>query len=408
MNTIFIHQNFPAQFKYLVKSYASDPNNQVVAICRDYAPGLRDEAYKTVLAKVYKPSRKPAKDIHHYVYNIESSVLNGQAVASILYDLRKSGFIPDLCIAHIGWGEALYFKDIFPDTPLIAYCEFYYHASGVDADFDPEFPISIDDRLRIRTKNAVTLLSLDSCDIGVSPTHWQHQLFPKEYQQKISIAHEGIDTFTITPDPLRTFTLTNGQTLKKEEEIITFTARSLEPYRGFHIFMRAVEEICRRRPDCHILITGGDDASYGIKLPKGQSYRQKILREVEIDSERVHFLGEVSYPTHIELLQVSTVHVYLTVPFVLSWSMLEAMSAECLVIGSDTPPVREVLINRKNGLLVDFFSHGQISDLVDEVFDHPDRMQEIREQARKDVVERYSIQQALDQYGNLYRRVARD
>ncbi len=401
MNIIFIHQNLLAQYEHLIDRLSQDSSNNLVGICRDYAPAVKTNNHPKIRLLVYKPIREPTKNIHRYVYNIESSVLNGQAVAKVLHELKREGFSPDLCFAHIGWGEALYFKDIFPGVPLIAYCEFYYHAKGVDADFDPEFPITTDDELRIRTRNAVTLLSLVCSDRGVSPIEWQKQLFPIEFQNKISVIHDGIDTSLITPDILATFTLPDGTQLDCKDEIVTFTVRNLEPYRGFHIFMRAVEEVCKRRPFCHILITGGDGVSYGARLKSNETYREKMLREVEIDSDRVHFLGEISYSTHRKILQISSIHVYLTVPFVLSWSALEAMSAGCVVIGSDTPPVKEVIQHNKNGLLVNFFSYQHIADLIDQVFNHPNRMQHLRDQARIDVVKRFDINLTLAMYEQL-------
>ncbi|MGH8602474.1 MAG: glycosyltransferase family 4 protein [Gammaproteobacteria bacterium] len=401
MKALFIHQNFPGQFKHLACHMATDPANQIVAVMREYAPGLKDAAYDRFARQAYRPARAPTPNIHHYVYNIEASVLNGQAVARLLHGLKRKGFTPDVTFAHVGWGEALYFKDVFPDRPLIGYCEFYYRARSVDADFDPEFPITEDDHLRIRTRNAVTLLSLDACDKGVSPTNWQKGLFPREYQNKIALIHDGIDVDTAVPNPRATFTLRNGLVLQKDMEIVTFTARNLEPYRGFHVFMRAVEQICRRRPNCHVVISGGDDVSYSARLPEQQTYREKMLGEVSIDPNRVHFIGFLPYADHLNLLQVSTAHVYLTVPFVLSWSLMEAMATECVVIGSDTPPVREVLHHGKNGLLVDFFSPEAIADAVDAAFSHPRRMAHLGAAARRSVAKKYHVNDALVEYREL-------
>lgn len=232
----------------------------------------------------------------------------------------------------------------------------------------------------------------------MSPTQWQKRQHPAEFHSRISIIHEGIDTNLVAPNPAQTFTLPNGKVLTRKDEVITYVSRNLEPYRGFHQFMRAVQEICQRRPNAQIVIVGGDDVSYGTRAPNGQTWREKMLQEVSIDANRVHFLGKIPYQHYLALLQVSSAHVYLTVPFVLSWSMLEAMSAGCLVIGSDTPPVREVLEHDKNGLLVDFFSPVNIAGRVDEVFVHAERTQAIREAARQTILERYEVRQSLKQY----------
>lgn len=397
MNILFIHQNFPGQFRHLAGYLADNPQNRVVAISQAHAPG-----HPKVTARViYKPTRKSSANTHHYLRGMEGAVLNGQAVAKSLLKLQKQGFVPDLIIAHPAWGEALYVKDIFPTTPLLSHFEFYYHADGADVNFDPEYPLDLDGRLRIRTRNALHLLNLEACDAGVSPTYWQKSLHPAEFHSRISVIHEGIDTKVVAPNPHQSFTLPNGKVLTQADEVITYVSRNLEPYRGFHIFMRAVEKICKRRPNAQIVIVGGDDVSYGVRLANDQTYREKMLGEVSIDPSRVSFTGKLPYAKYLALLQVSSAHIYLTVPFVLSWSMLEAMSAGCLVIGSNTPPVREVLKHGENGLLVDFFSPEQIADAVDEVFSYPDRMQALRDAARRTIVEGYEVRQSLMSYWHL-------
>ncbi|BAL24634.1 glycosyltransferase family 4 protein [Azoarcus sp. KH32C] len=394
MDVLFIHQNFPGQFRHLAAHLAADPKHRVVAICQPHAP----RHPKVPNTFVYQPARKPRPGTHHYLHGMEDGVLNGQAVARVLLKLKKQGFAPDIVIAHPGWGEALYVKDVFPATRLLSFFEFFYHSDGADANFDPEYPLSFDGRARIRTRNALHLLNLTACDAGISPTHWQKSLHPAEFHSKISVIHEGIDTRAVAPNPRQTFTLPNGKILTFQDEVVTYVARNLEPYRGFHQFMRAAEEICRRRSKTEFVIVGGDDVSYGQRPSDGQTYREKLLQEVRIDPKRLHFLGRIPYERYLALLQVSSAHVYLTVPFVLSWSMLEAMSAGCLVIGSDTTPVREVLEHGKNGLLVDFFSPKHIADAIEEAFSHESRVQLVRRAARQTVIESYQLEIGLSRY----------
>jgi len=408
MNVLFIHQNFPGQFRHLVNRFASSRDNRVVGICQPQAPGIRDGQFAGVLKGVYSPHRKPAKSTHPYLRSVESGVLSGQGVARKLLELKRQGFRPDVAFAHIGWGEALYFRDVYPDVPLVGYCEFYYQGDGADLGFDPEFPVDLDDRMRIRTWNMTQLASLTSVNAAVSPTKWQRSLYPEEFRKKIEVIHEGVDTDVVKPFPGQALTLPDGTVLTKDMEVVTYTARGLEPYRGFHVFMRAAEEICRRRPHCHIVITGGDEVRYGKKLPDGLSYREKMLKEVSIDERRVHFLGLVPYDTHLKTLQVSSAHVYLTIPFVLSWSMIEAMAAGCVIVGSATPPVKEVIEDGRNGLLVDFFSPKEIADRVDEVLDHPGRMAQLGEAARRDVVERYNVKDKIGEYQRLWEDVMKE
>jgi glycosyltransferase involved in cell wall biosynthesis len=301
--------------------------------------------------------------------------------------------LPDIVVGHCGWGETLFVNDAFPSVPLLSYFEFFYHCDGADVGFDPEFaPRTEGDSARLKIRNAVNRLSFAAGDWGHTATAWQRSLFPAAMQARISTLHEGVDTRKIKPDPGAWITLARDKiSLTRADEVITYVSRNLEPYRGFHIFMRALPEILRRRPRTHALIVGGDELSYGEPPPQGGTYREVLLAEIggALDLERVHFLGQVPYTTYLNILQVSSVHVHLTYPFILSWSFLEAMSAGCALVSSATAPVLEVLRDRENGLLVDFFGADEICDRVDEVLDHPDRMQAMREAARATAVKRF-------------------
>ncbi len=258
-------------------------------------------------------------------------------------------------------------------------------ANGPDMGFDPEFPAALDDRLRVSTWRAHHLLALEQCDVAITPTQWQKSQFPATYQPKIQVLHEGIATDLLGPDPQAQFTLPNGQVLKAGDPVVTYVARNLEPYRGFHVFMRSLPALLAAHPTCQVLIVGGDEVSYGRAPKDARSWREALLREVNIDTSsetgRVHFLGKLPYAQYRRVLQVSTVHVYLTYPFVLSWSLLEALASGCAVVASDTAPVREVIRHGKNGLLVDFFDESQIVDAVLKVLADPDDIQTMRRAA---------------------------
>ncbi len=395
MRTLFLHQNFPGQFPHIAKHLANIPGNQVISIAQKNAKGL-----ELVPNVVYQPARPIARNVHHYIAGLESAVLNGQATAKVMEALKQKGFMPDVVIGHAGWGETLYVKDVFPNAKLVNYYEFFYRATGADTDFDPEFPNTLDDVLRIRTKNSINLLALQASDAGVSPTQWQKSLYPNEFQPQISVIHEGVNTELAKPNPKAEFVLPNGRKLTAKDKVVTYVARNLEPYRGFHVFMRALEDICQRQPDCHVLIVGGDDISYGRKPDGGLSYREKLMQEVSFDQNRVHFLGKLPYSDFLTMLQISSAHVYLTVPFVLSWSLLEAMSTECVVIASKTPPVLEV-VDGENGLLVDFFSPSEIAAAVDDVLANKKKYVKMKKNARETVINRYNVQKSIQQYQHL-------
>ncbi|MGL5985399.1 MAG: glycosyltransferase, partial [Burkholderiales bacterium] len=215
---------------------------------------------------------------------------------------------------------------------------------------------------------------------------------------KIEVIHEGIDTDTLRPDPEASFTLPNGTTLHAGQPIVTYVARNLEPYRGFHSFMRCLPQLLQHSPDCQVLIVGGDDVSYGSKPKDVANWREKLQGKVSLDPARVHFLGRIPYDSYRKVLQISATHVYLTYPFVLSWSMLEAMASGCLVIGSATPPVREVIRHQENGLLVDFFDASALANAIAHTLQHPEQYQNLRHTACQQAHLLYSHKHGLAAY----------
>lgn len=387
MRCLFVHQNFPGQYRHVVAALRQDPRNEIVFITQK-----NENRMQGVRRLEYEPARAVAKNIHHYVRETEGGVLNGQGVARLCLGLKNAGFTPDVMIGHAGWGETLFLKDAYPDAPLLAYFEFYYRMTGADVGFDPLYPVGIDDGPRLRMKNAINLLALDSADWGQTPTAWQRSLFPEIHRPRISLIHEGIDTAKVVPNPAARFEI-GGHTLRPGDPVVTFVSRNLEPYRGFPQFMRALPAVMRQRPDAQVLIAGGDSVSYGRPAPDGRIWRDVVMEEVgrDLDVSRVHFLGRIPYDRYLSLLQVSAVHVYLTYPFVLSWSMLEAMSAGCLVLGSATPPVQEVIADGENGLLTDFFDTDALGRRILGILADPGGHAALRTAARRTVVDRFDL-----------------
>jgi glycosyltransferase involved in cell wall biosynthesis len=389
MKILFVHQNFPGQYQHLARYLGAIPGNQVVFITQ-----RRDVSLPGVKNIVYQPSRPVTKGIHHYLHEVEAGVLNAQEVARTALELKKAGFVPDVMLAHNGWGEPWYLKEIFPSAPLLGYFEFFYRMHGADVGFDPAIPSVFDTGPRVRTKNVGNLLGLEAADYGQCPTEWQKSGYPERYHSMLHVVHEGIQTDLVVPNKLARVRIPDADIeLSAEDEVVTYVARNLEAYRGFPQFMRSLPAILERRPNAHVVIVGGDETSYGPRLPEGQTFRQQLLDELgsALDLKRVHFLGKVPYAVFLNLIQLSSVHAYLTYPFVLSWSMLEAMSAGGLVVASKTAPVEEVIRDGENGFLVDFFSATELSNRVIDVLEHQADYAGIRENARRTIVENYDL-----------------
>ncbi len=403
MKILFIHQSFPGQFKNIVRYLAANADNDVRFISRPNANGI-----PSVRRYTYEPARESAKQTHHYVRDLERGVLNGQAVALKIRELLASGFHPDVVVGHSGWGETLFIKDVLPSTPLLSYFEFFYKAFGADTNFDPEYPLGLDDSFRIRIKNAVNHTGMDAADWGLTPTNWQRSLYPAWAQKRMTVLHEGIDTNVIVPNPNACFRLPNGVGLSPGAKVVTYVARNLEPYRGIHTFVRSIPGILERQRDAVIVVVGGNSVSYGRTAQGDESHLSRLMKEVGADWSRVWFLGQIPYQDYLSLLQVSAAHVYLTYPFVLSWSMLEAMAAGCLVIGSSTPPVEEVIRDGHNGLLVDFFGADDLARAVHWALDHPSESARIRQRARQHVETRYDFARCIrPQFEALLTRLAK-
>jgi len=394
---LVIHQNFPGQFRHVVAALQGRSDVEVIGIGREGAPGLPGVRWLR-----YKPHRSAAKETHPYCRSFENAVLHGQAVCRLVMQLKNQGFVPDVVLAHPGWGETLYLREVFPQTKLIHLCEWFYDANGPDMGFDPEFPVTLDARLRVSTWRAHHLLALEQCDVAIAPTQWQKSQFPATYQPKIQVLHEGINTEVLGPDPQAQFTLPNGQVLKAGDPVVTYVARNLEPYRGFHVFMRSLPALLAAHPTCQVLIVGGDEVSYGRAPKNARSWREAMLREVNIDTSsetaRVHFLGKLPYAQYRRVLQVSAVHVYLTYPFVLSWSLLEALASGCAVVASDTAPVREVIRHGENGWLVDFFDGAQLVDAVQKLLTDAPGLQAMRRAAEELAKERFANRVGTSRY----------
>ena len=390
MKILFIHQNFPGQFKFLGPALVKEGH-------KVFALAIRDKTvkWKGIDVISYQPERATSKEIHPWISDFETKVIRAEAVYRKLLELKEKGLNPDLIVAHPGWGESLLVKNIWPSVKLGIYCEFHYAASGLDTGFDPEFPANEDAGCRMQFRNLNHLLHSSIADAAISPTKFQADTYPESFRTKIEVIHDGVDTKMLCPDEQASVRLGNGRVLNKDSEVVSFVNRNLEPYRGYHIFMRALPDLLSARPKADILIVGGTDVSYG-SSPKEGSWKDHFLNEVreqhpESDWSRVHFLGHIPYDQYLSVLRVAKVHVYLTYPFVLSWSLLEAMSVGTAIVASDTGPVREVIQDRLTGRMVDFFDAKEISKVTVELLANKEERDKLAAKARQYVIENFDL-----------------
>lgn len=393
MRIVFIHLNFPAQFRHLAQYLGRNPENDVRFITADSRtkseiPGVKKIVYRTPALK----DALPPTVIKQFAANQQQA----EAVAGVLIALGRQQFIPDLIVGASGWGTTAYVKDVFPKTPFLGYFEWYYHGGSPNVGFAEKQRPELKQRMTLRNRSLSILSDLTACDHGICATQWQKIQFPGVFHSKLSVCHEGINTAFFKPDPKKKLTLP-GLDLSGAKELVTYTAKGFEPYRGFPSFIQSIPFLLEKRPDAHVVLVGEDRVCYGRELPDGQGYKELMTQKIDLDPARVHFLDPLSYDLYLSLLQASTVHVYLTVPFVLSWSMLEAMACGCLVAASDTPPVREVIQDGVNGVLVDFFSPREIAQKVAACLEYPSFMLPIRQKARQTILDRFDLDRMLKQ-----------
>lgn len=389
MKILFLHQNFPAQFVHVAPELMRR-GHEVVALTAS-----TNRRTTTVPVVRYRFEKKdfPRSQYGLAAHFAEHSY-RGAIVATAAAQMRAAGYVPDVIVGHCGWGETLFLSEVWPRARRIVYAEFFYHPHGLDADFDHEFQKpTFNGSLWIRSRQAAQLLALQDADRAISPTYWQASTYPDSLRSRITVVHDGVRTDILRPDSTARVSLGGPQSFEYGQEILTFVSRSLEPYRGYHIFMRSLPKVLEKRPDARVVIVGGDGQSYGGQAPAGQSWKQLFLDEVKdkIDLTRVHFTGQIPYEKFIALMQVTRAHVYLTYPFVLSWSLLEAMSAGALVLGSRTPPVEEVVRDGVNGRLVDFFNIEAWSDSIIGALSHPKDCVTLKAWARETILERYDL-----------------
>lgn len=402
MKILFVHQNFPGQFVHLAPALVAE-GHEVFALLLS---SKSVENWEGVRIFNYTVSQGTTVGVHPWAEDFETKVIRAEGCLNKARELDRLSIKPDVILAHHGWGESMFLKDLWPKAKLALYCEYYYQEDGADVGFDPEFQPAdvLLDKIRLKLKNINNKLQFENADAGISPTKWQASTFPEPFKSKITVIHDGIKTKLLKPD-CNIVANVNGPhgavKIQNGDEIITFVSRNLEPYRGYHIFMRALPELLQRRPNARVLIVGNDSVSYGA-APEKYKYKETTWKQIfanevkdnisKKDWERVHFLGQIPYDRFIALLQLSSCHIYLTYPFVLSWSLMEAMSVGCRIVASDTQPLHEVIDNGHTGLLVNFFDQSAIVNACERLLDDKLLGEKLGKNAREFAKKNYDLE----------------
>jgi glycosyltransferase involved in cell wall biosynthesis len=401
MKLLFVHRSFPGQFVHLLQALAAEQCHRIVFLTR---PCDWEIAGVTKVAYAVTPA---SHRTHADARDFDAAMRHATAVAEVASGLRAAGFRPDIIIGHEGWGETLNLRDVWPDVPQIGFREYFYHGDGADVGFDPEFPVQPHQLSGVRAKNATGVLALLQGHQGVSPTEWQRSLYPGWAQPAIRVIPDGIGLATCRPDPASheaAFRL-GAIEVGPEQRLVTFAARDLEPYRGFHTFMRALPGILARA-DVQVICLGGDGVSYGLP-PLTGTWRGRLLAEIagQVDLRRLHLPGRIGYADFIRVLQRSDVHCYLSYPFIASWSLREAMACGCTILAGETAAAREFISHDGTGVLVPSLDPAAVARATCALLDDDGRRAAIGRNARTFAETQFAMACHLQGWSDLIRDV---
>ncbi len=402
MHVLFVHKNFPAQFGH-IGARGVEERDWTATFVSEKPPGTAGGVNNIQ----YRPRGAATEKTHYLARTFENGVWHAAGVYEALKPV-SAAVKPDLIVGHSGWGSTLFLRELYPDAKVINYFEYFYRPRDSDLDFRPEIPVSEIDRLRSPARNAMILLDLEYCDAGYNPTDYQHELMPEAYRGKLRVIHDGIDTDIWRPREVPDRRIGNLQ-LAEGERLVTYVSRGLEMMRGFDVFMKAVKRICDARDDVRFVVVGSDRVAYGgdLRHTGGKSFKDHVLSQDDYDLDRIHFVGNVAPQQLSKLLSLSDLHFYLTVPFVLSWSCLNAMACGATMLGSDTEPVREVISDGETGYLIDFFDHVGFAEKALEVLEDPSRHRETVGRAGMEAVHgRYALEVTFPRMADFYEGVA--
>ena len=414
MRILFVHCNYPAQFRHLSQHLAANTDNEIVFICQNKEWTAND--VDGINLSRYQLGREPKSELcHPYLRRYETAILHGQAALLKALQLRQNGFDPDLIVGHSGFGNTLYLKEVWPNAKFIGYFEWFYRSQGADVGFGNNQPPSPDTSLRVHTYNSPIVMDLAQCDASICPTRWQAAQFPPVIRRNLSVIFDGVDTEQLPlveqvarHNALQIEAGAVKASIPADVPLITYVTRCFEPYRGWPQVAEGLALLMQRNPRAHVLLVGSDEVAYGAKRGDGMSWREWALKEWPMDPSRLHQLPALGYEDYKRVIQRSWVHLYWTVPFILSWSLMEAMARGCCILASATQPVEEMITSGEQGQLVDFFDPDALAQQADHLLQNQEQREKLGKNARQFIFEGgYDLRNALRQQVQLLNEVVR-
>jgi glycosyltransferase involved in cell wall biosynthesis len=398
---LFVHNNFPGQFRSLAMSLVTR-GVDCVAIGSATSPGVQG-----VRIGRYVLDRGTTPDIFNFAVRAEADLIRGNNALRVARALKAQGFEPQVIVGHPGWGETVFLREVWPNARQVLFSEFFYQSRGLDVGFDPEFHRDDEEEpLRVHAKNAVMALALTGADAIVAPTEFQASALPPVFRSLARVIHEGVDVDAIRPGAAAPFDLPDGRVIQPGTPVITYANNHMEPMRGLHIFARALPRLMEQVPEAQVLAFGNQGSRpYGGSPPGGGTWQELIFRDLPVDTARLHFMGKTPHEILLAAFRLSTAHVYYSYPFVLSWSLVEAMASGCYVIGSDTSPLHDAIEDGVNGRLLPFFDSHALSQALIEACRNPDKSDDLRKAARATAVERFSSRAGVEAWLSLLRQL---
>jgi glycosyltransferase involved in cell wall biosynthesis len=396
MQICFVHHYFPGQFARLARHFVKE-GHDVVAFHRGIVDGRSSTPIEGVRLIEYGQELPQPSPDEGVLAGTTRFIREAASLATRAGELRSEGWRPDVIYSHTGWGSAAYLHDVFPRAKYVKFCEWYYNNKTSSTEYLTPGGRALPQRMATTTLNLPILADLAHGDALISPTEWQKSQFPPAVRDKIEVVPDGVDLDFFAPDAAATFTLPDGRTIGRGNRIVTYAARGADPFRGFGPFMEALADLQARDPLIEAIVLGDKTVYYGSGSGT-EDHFNAVISKTSIDASRTHFLGRVSYEDYRRVLQISSAHIYLTVPFVLSWSFLEAMASGCAVVGSDTAPVREFITNGENGRLANFFDPKDVADRIADLLDCDSETDALRARARDTIRKRWSAEIAIERH----------